>query len=77
MIIQGDQKKGIIGFIFLKDIFEEMIKSQIHDKDLHYDSVNKMYGKPQTQVNPIILDEPREIAEFDEDESNIRLLQKK
>ena len=29
---------GIIGLVFLKDIFEELIKREIDDEDLHYDS---------------------------------------
>ena len=28
----------IIGFVFLKDIFEEMIQKEILDQDYHYDS---------------------------------------
>ncbi len=39
MKIKNDGDKNILGFVFLKDIFEEMIKCEIHDNDIHYHSV--------------------------------------
>lgn len=54
----------MIGFIFIKDIFEEMIKQEINDQDAHFDSVNKIFGKPYAQVNRN-LQEPEEKQEFD------------
>lgn len=42
---------GILGFVFLKDIFEEIIKAEIEDQDVHMDStlqtvgVNKQTGR--------------------------------
>lgn len=44
------EEKGsqVLGFVFLKDIFEEMIKSEINDNDVHFDSSAKVFGKPNT-----------------------------
>lgn len=36
MVVNESQ---ILGFVFQKDIFQEMIKTQLHDQDLHFDSV--------------------------------------
>ena len=39
---------GILGLVFLKDIFEELIKREIDDEDLHYDSRAQHFGRPNT-----------------------------
>ena len=47
MIVE-DKSGSVLGFVFLKDIFEEMIKTEIHDTDMHFDSMAKVFGKPNT-----------------------------
>ena len=38
MKVNEKDMSSILGLVFLKDIFEELIKREIDDEDLHYDS---------------------------------------
>lgn len=43
-MLVDNNSHGIIGFVFLKDIFEEIIKAEIEDQDVHIDSTVQPIG---------------------------------
>lgn len=42
------EKVELKGFLFLKNIFEEIIQDELYDNDLHYDQERKSFGRSQT-----------------------------
>ena len=48
MIVKKKNSKTI-GFVFLKDIFEEIIKTEIHDQDIHFDSKAQFVSMKQKE----------------------------
>ena len=64
-MIVHKKDSSILGFVFLKDIFEEIIKAEIEDKDVHYDStINPVKNVNRTKEISKEVIEAKEMTEY-------------
>lgn len=62
MLVESNSN-GILGFVFLNDIFEEIIKAEIEDQDIHIDSTIQPVGTTGKTARDIRTNEAREMQE--------------
>lgn len=62
MLIENTSQK-CLGFVFLKDIFEEIVKAEIEDQDVHIDSTIQQAGMIGKTARTINTHEARELKE--------------
>ena len=62
-MLVDNNSHGILGFVFLKDIFEEIIKAEIEDLDVHMDSTMQQVGTIGKTAREIQTNEALELKE--------------
>jgi len=63
MLVENNTNSHALGFVFLKDIFEEIIKAEIEDQDVHIDSTIQPGVANQQTGRDIHTKEGREMQE--------------
>lgn len=63
MLVESNSH-SILGFVFLKDIFEEVLKAEVEDQDVHLDSVAQYAGPPAKNAREIMTNEAQEMKEL-------------